>query len=121
MATSAPYMPSLWDEIPDSLKDPDGHWVGSYYGVMKFGVNNTIVPDFQPTSFADLKNAPAGTVSINDDPRTAGAAFAAVMAASLANGGSFDDIMPGIQYFADLADAGIFNPTNVTEATVPLR
>jgi putative spermidine/putrescine transport system substrate-binding protein len=112
------YMPSLWDEIPDSLKDPDGHWVASYYGVLQLGVNNTIVPDFQPTSFADLRNAPAGTVSINDDPRIAGAAFAAVMAASLANGGSFDDIMPGIQYFADLAEAGIFNPTNVTEATI---
>ncbi len=28
------------------------------------------------------------------------------MAASLANGGSFDDIMPGIQYFADLKAAG---------------
>jgi hypothetical protein len=62
------YMPSVWDEIPDSLKDPDGHWVGSYYGVMKIGGNNTIVPDFQPTSFADLRNAPAGTVALNDDP-----------------------------------------------------
>ncbi len=112
------YRPSLWDEIPDSLKDPDGHWVASYYGVLQLGVNNTIVPDFQPTSFAELRNAPAGTVSINDDPRVAGSAFAAVMAASLANGGSFDDIMPGIQYYADLAEAGIFNPTNVTEATI---
>ena len=112
------YRPSLWDEIPDNLKDPDGHWVASYYGVLQLGVNNTIVPDFQPTSFAELRNAPAGTVSINDDPRVAGSAFAAVMAASLANGGSFDDIMPGIQYYADLAEAGIFNPTNVTEATI---
>ena len=40
------------------------------------------------------------------------------MAASLANGGSLDDIMPGIQYFADLKAAGILSDTQVTPATV---
>ena len=35
------------------------------------------------------------------------AAFAGVWAAALANGGSFDDIMPGIEYFADLKEQGI--------------
>ena len=44
------------------------------------------------------------------DPRKAGSAFAGVMAASLANGGSPDDIMPGIQFFADLKKEGNFVP-----------
>ena len=35
-------------------------------------------------------------------------AFAAVMAASLANGGSADDIMPGIEFFAELKESGNF-------------
>ncbi len=113
-----PFMPSTWDEIPENLRDPDGNWVGAYYGIMSIGVNTTLV-ETVPTSFAELNNpAYEGMVSLNGDPREAGAAFAAVMAASLANGGSFDDIMPGIQYFADLKAAGILNETQVTEASV---
>ena len=40
------------------------------------------------------------------------------MAAALANGGSADDIMPGIQYFAELKASGNLIPTEVTQATV---
>jgi putative spermidine/putrescine transport system substrate-binding protein len=113
-----PYKASTWDEIPDSLKDPDGNWVGAYYGIMAIGANETLVKN-PPQTFADLKKPEyKGQVALNGDPREAGAAFAAVMAASLANGGSFDDIMPGIQYFKELKDSGNFIPTQVTEATV---
>ena len=56
--------------------------------------------------------------ALNGDPRTSGSAFAGVMAASLANGGSPDDIMPGIQFFADLKASGNLIPTEVTQATV---
>ncbi len=112
------YKPTLWDEIPDALKDPAGHWVASYYGVMSFGTNTTLVAN-APTSFADLKKPEyKGQVTLNGDPREAGAAFAAVMAASLANGGSFDDILPGIQYFADLKAEGNLQMIDVTEATL---
>ena len=38
-----PYQPTTWDEIPDNLKDPDGNWVGSFYGIMAVGVNTTLV------------------------------------------------------------------------------
>ena len=24
------YKPTVWDEIPDNLKDPNGQWVGAY-------------------------------------------------------------------------------------------
>ena len=40
------------------------------------------------------------------------------MAASLANGGSADDIMPGIEFFAELKASGNLIPTEVTQATV---
>ncbi len=65
-----------------------------------------------------------GQVGLNGDPREAGAAFAAVMAASLANGGSFDDIMPGIQFFADLKKPGNLVPGDVPPTSrrpVPAR
>lgn len=112
------YKPTVWDEIPDALKDPDGYWVGSYYGVMAIATNTTLVPD-APTSFDDLTDPKyQGMVTLNGDPREAGAAFAAVMAASLANGGSFDDIMPGIEYFAGLKESGNLQTIDVTEAAL---
>lgn len=112
------FRPTVWDEIPDALKDPDGHWVAAYYGVMSIATNTTLVPE-APTSFADLKDpAYNGMVTLNGDPREAGAAFAGVMAASLANGGSFDDIMPGIEYFAELKESGNLQSIDVTEAAL---
>ncbi len=112
------YKTTNWDEIPDALKDPDGNWVGAYYGIMSIGSNTTLVPN-APQTWADLmKPEYKGQVTLNGDPREAGAAFAAVIAASLANGGSFDDIMPGIQYFADLKAAGNLQVIDVTEAAL---
>jgi putative spermidine/putrescine transport system substrate-binding protein len=113
-----PYKPCLWDEIPETLKDPNGNWVAAYYGIMAIGSNSKIVTE-APTSFADLKDPKyKGQVSLNGDPRESGAAFAAVMAASLANGGSFDDILPGIEYFAELKKSGNLTGVDVTEASV---
>lgn len=114
----APYKPCGWDEIPEVMKDADGKWVAAYYGIMAIGTNTTIVKE-APDSFAALKDPKyKGLVSLNGDPREAGAAFAAVMAASIANGGSFDDIMPGIEYFAELKKLGNLSGTDVTEAGV---
>lgn len=113
-----PYKPTTWDQIPAGLKDPAGNWVGAYYGIMAFGTNTTIVKT-APKTFADLKDPQyKGKVALNGDPRKAGAAFAAVMAASLANGGSADDIMPGIKFYAELKKSGNLIATQVTPATV---
>ena len=85
---------------------------------MAIGTNTTLVEN-APQTFADLADPQyEGQVALNGDPREAGAAFAAVMAASLANGGSFDDIMPGIQFFADLKSSGNLSDVQVTEASV---
>jgi putative spermidine/putrescine transport system substrate-binding protein len=113
-----PYKPTTWDQIPDNLKNADGDWVAAYYGIMAIATNTTIVAD-APKTWADLKKPEyKGMVALNGDPTKAGSAFAAVMAASLANGGSADDIMPGIQFFADLKKSGNLIPTEVTQATV---
>ena len=112
------YKPSTWDEIPDALKNEDGYWVGAYYGLLAIATNATLVENV-PTTWADLKKPEyAGMVTLNGDPREAGAAFATVMAASLANGGSFDDIMPGIEYFAELQELGNLNTVDVTPAAL---
>jgi putative spermidine/putrescine transport system substrate-binding protein len=113
-----PYKPCGFDEIPADMKDADGKWIAAYYGVMAIGSNDTIVKT-APTSFAELLDPMyKGQIALNGDPREAGAAFASVMAASIANGGSFDDILPGIEYFAKLKAAGNLAGTDVTEASV---
>ena len=80
---------------------------------MAISTNTTIVEN-APKTFADLKKPEyEGLVALNGDPREAGAAFAAVMAASIANGGSADDIMPGIEFFAELKASGNLGGTDV--------
>ena len=115
---SQPYKTTNWSEIPDALKDANGNWFGAYSGTMVIGANSKLVKN-PPKSWADLKKPEyKNQVTINGDPREAGAAFAAVMAASIANGGSYDDIMPGIQFFADLKAAGNLNEMDITPAAV---
>ncbi|MCF8531034.1 MAG: ABC transporter substrate-binding protein [Candidatus Nanopelagicales bacterium] len=113
-----PYQTSNWDQIPDVLKGADGNWIGSYYGIMSIATNSTLVPN-APTTWEDLKKPEyKGMVTLNGDPREAGAAFAAVVAASLANGGSYSDLMPGIEYFAELKKSGNLQTIDVTEAAL---
>ena len=113
-----PYVLSTDSEIPAGLKDADNNWTAAYYGIMAIATNTTIVKN-APKTFADLtKPEYKGLVALNGDPREAGSAFAGVMAASIANGGSADDIMPGIQFFADLKKSGNLGGTDVTKETV---
>jgi ABC-type Fe3+ transport system substrate-binding protein len=57
-------------------------------------------------------------VALNGNPTQAAAAFGGVWAAALANGGSLDDIGPGIDFFKQVKDAGNFNPVEITPATI---
>jgi putative spermidine/putrescine transport system substrate-binding protein len=113
----ANYMNSYWDTIPDDLKDADGAWVGDYWGAVSLAANTKVAP--LPQTWADLKKpAYKGKVALNGDPRESGSAFAGVFAASVANGGSLDDIQPGIDFFKELKDLGNYIPVDATPATV---
>ncbi|MGY2002323.1 extracellular solute-binding protein [Blastococcus sp. SYSU DS1024] len=114
----APYQVETWDDIPEDQKDADGHWYNDYGGYLSIGCNATIVGEC-PTTFADLLDPQyAGQVALNGNPTQAAAAFGGVWAAALANGGSLDDIGPGIDFFVELKEAGNFNPVESTPATV---
>jgi len=113
----ANYMNSYWDTIPDDLKDADGAWVGDYWGAVSLAANTKVAP--LPQTWADLKKPEyKGKVALNGDPRESGSAFAGVFAASVANGGSLDDIQPGIDFFKELKDLGNYIPVDATPATV---
>jgi putative spermidine/putrescine transport system substrate-binding protein len=113
-----PYKAATWSEIPDDLKDPSGLWYGDYFGVASFAVNKSVVKN-SPRTWADLlKPEYKGMVAIGGSPLKAGEAFGAVYAAALANGGSFDNITPGIEFFGKLNAAGNFNPVKCDTGTV---
>jgi putative spermidine/putrescine transport system substrate-binding protein len=113
----APYKVQGWNDIPDALKESSGKWFSDYGGYMSIGYDAGKVP--APTDMKDLlKPAYKGKVALNGDPTQAAAAFNGVVAAALDNGGSADDIAPGVQFFADLKKAGNFLPVDPTPATV---
>jgi putative spermidine/putrescine transport system substrate-binding protein len=114
----APYEVATWDDIPENQKDPQSRWYNDYGGFISIGCNASVVAEC-PTTFADLLDPQyAGQVALNGNPTQAAAAFSGVWAASLANGGSLDDIGPGIDFFVELKQAGNFNPVESTPATV---
>lgn len=113
----APYQVETWDEIPDENKEPTGLWTNNYTGVMSVGYDADAVP--APTTLEDLLGEEyRGKVALNGDPTQAGAAAAGVVMAALHNGGSLDDIQPGIDFFAELNDVGNFLPLDPTPATI---
>jgi putative spermidine/putrescine transport system substrate-binding protein len=114
----APYKVTTWGGIPSANKAPTGTWYNDYGGYISFGCNLKIVK-VCPTSFADLlKPQYKGMVALDGDPTQANAAFSGVWAAALANGGSMNNIQPGLDFFGKLKKAGNFNRTEATQATI---
>jgi putative spermidine/putrescine transport system substrate-binding protein len=113
----APYKVAGWDDIPADFKDPNGTWTNDYGGFMSVGYDSSKVPEI--TSLDDLLGPDfKGKVALNGDPTQAGAAFSGVVMTSVANGGSADDIAPGVDWFKKLKDAGNFLPVDPTSATI---
>ena len=113
----APYKVEKFDDIGAEFKDPDGTWVNDYGGYTSIGYDSAKVPEV--TAVADLlKPEFKGKVALNGDPTTASAAANGVLMTALANGGSVDDIAPGLNFFVKLKEAGNFVPVDPTPATI---
>ncbi|MFJ3961865.1 ABC transporter substrate-binding protein [Streptomyces sp. NPDC090036] len=114
----APYEVADFDRIPEGQKDRRARWYNNYGGYVSIGCDATRVKTC-PSTFADLRKPEyKGQVSINGDPTKSGSAFAGVYAAALANGGSFDNIQPGIDFFAELKKNGNFIPVESSPDTI---
>lgn len=114
----AAYKVAAYDSIPDNEKDSKARWSDNYGGYISIGCDaNRVKPC--PETFADLlKPGYRGKVALEGDPPRSATAFASVYAAALANNGSFDDVQPGLDFFAELKNRGNFNPLNSNSATV---
>ncbi|MFF9850439.1 ABC transporter substrate-binding protein [Streptomyces litmocidini] len=114
----APYEVAAYDEIPREQKDDRARWSNNYGGYISIGCDAKRVKTC-PATFADLRKPEyKGKVALNGNPTESNSAFAAVYAAALANGGSFDDVQPGIDFFAELSKNGNFIPVESTPATI---
>ncbi|MEU7427074.1 extracellular solute-binding protein [Streptomyces sp. NPDC040750] len=114
----APYKVTSYSDIPEAQKDPQARWYNDYGGYLSIGCDAKRVKSC-PTTFKDLlKPQYKGQVALNGNPTKSGSAFGGVYAAALAGGGSFDDIQPGLDFFAKLKKNGNYTPVESTPATV---
>ncbi|OIJ98519.1 ABC transporter substrate-binding protein [Streptomyces monashensis] len=114
----APYKVAAFDQIPGDQKDAKARWTNNYGGYISIGCDARRVTPC-PQTFADLlKPAYKGKVALEGDPPRSATAFASVYAAALANNGSFDDVQPGLDFFAELDKRGNFNPVASDAATI---
>lgn len=117
VAMFAPYKVANWADIPDSLKDPNGVWFSDYAGFESIGCDAGKVDP--PAKMSDLLDPKyKGMIALNGDPLQASAGFYGVVMAALANGGSPDDIAPGVEFFKKLFEAGNLLPVDPNPATI---
>ena len=114
----APYKVATWNDIAADAKDVNGLWYYDYGGYVAIGYDAKRV-SVAPKSFKDLLNPRyKGQVALNGNPARAGAAFSAVYATSIANGGGLQDITKGLDFWAQMKKVGNFIPVEATPATV---
>ena len=100
---TAAYRPARFAEIPDGLKDPDGHWFTIHSGTLGLFVNvDALAGKPVPKSWADLlKPEYKGLVGYLD-PTSAFVGYVGVVAVNGALGGNLGDFSKGIAFFKEL-------------------
>ena len=99
------YKVQTWNDIPNQWKDPNGNWFGNYQGQIVIGYDSKL--KVKPKAIKDLTNpAFKGVVGIAGDPTGAQEALISVFAADKANGGTFNNIKPGVDFYHNLKKMG---------------
>lgn len=111
----APYKPVNFDKLPPVFREADGKWFAVHSLNIAFLVNKKLIKEV-PQSWADLLKPQYKSSVVYLDPRSAGVGQVTVLAAAYGNGGSVDQIKPGLDYLSTLHKSG--NVLRV-EATTP--
>lgn len=99
------FRPVNFDRLPEPFRHPDGQWFTIHTLNVAFLVNTKLVSDV-PTSWADLLKEDYRNTIVYLDPRSTGQGQVVTFAAAFANGGDMDNVMPGVEYLAELHRAG---------------
>jgi putative spermidine/putrescine transport system substrate-binding protein len=110
---------STWSDILAGQKEPTGLWVQDYGGFMGIGYDSSKVPGGTISSVKDLLGSGfRSKVALSGDPTQSNQGLNGVILASVANGGTLDDVSKGVDFFHSLKQAGNFVPVVGTAATV---
>lgn len=113
-----PYKVSSWNQIPANGKAPNADWVNDYGGYISFGCDMTVIKTC-PTSWKALESPKyKNDVTVNGPFDSAAAAQGAVFGAAINDGGSLDNVQPGIDFFKSLQSSGNFNSTDCNSPSV---
>lgn len=115
----APYKPAFWNEIPDGLKDPEGHWFTIHSGTLGLFVNvDALGGKPVPKGWKDLlKPEYKGMVGYLD-PTSAFVGYVGAVAVNLALGGTLDNFTPAITFFKELQKNNPIVPKQTSYARV---
>ena len=117
-ALFAAYKVQTWNDIPTAQKEATGLWWQDYGGFMGIGYDPSRVPG-GINAVADLLGpAFKSKVALAGDPLKSNQAVNGVLMASLANGGSADDVSKGVDFFHQLKVAGNYVPVIANSASI---
>ena len=115
----ASYKPAHWSEIPDGLKDPEGHWFTIHSGTLGLFVNvDALGGKPVPKGWKDLLKPEYKGLIGYLDPTSAFVGYVGAVAINQALGGSFDDFTPAINYFKELQKNAPIVPKQTSYARV---
>ncbi|MGE3625365.1 MAG: ABC transporter substrate-binding protein [Hyphomicrobiales bacterium] len=113
------YKPKGFDDIPEGLKDPEGHWFTIHAGTLGLFVNmDALGGKPAPKCWKDLTKADYKGMVGYLDPSSAFVGYAGAVAVNRALGGSLDNFDAAIGFFKDLAKNDPIVPKQTSYARV---
>lgn len=112
------YKTSYYNEIPDWAKDPEGegYWMFAYTGTMAFLVDTEATNGVVPKSWKELRDGNLKT-TIGDVSSGNQDQFM-IHSAAVAFGGDENNLEPGFEFYAEMAEKGRLNVQGANVATL---